>query len=69
VFKNDPAARWLNRPRPATPARQQHHMPKSGKGKTAVIPGDGDPCPRCGVLMEIHEHNSVGDKQVRQPFY
>ena len=48
MFKNDPAARWLNRPRPAKPTRQQHHRPKSGKGKTAVIPGDGDPCPlRC----------------------
>jgi hypothetical protein len=23
VFKNDPAARWLNRPQPAKPTRQQ----------------------------------------------
>ena len=63
LFKNDPAAQWLNRPQPAKPMRQQHHKPKSRKGKTIVIPGDGDPCPRCGVPMEIHEHNSVGDKQ------
>ena len=48
--------------------RKQHHKPKSRKGKTTVIPGDGDPCPRCGVPMEI-QHNSVGDKHLRQPFY
>jgi hypothetical protein len=64
-----PAAQWLNRPQPAKPTRQQHHKPKSRKGKTTVIPGDGDPCPRCGVPMEIHEHNSVGDKQLRQRAY
>ena len=27
LFKNDPAAQWLNRPRPAKPKRQQHHRP------------------------------------------
>jgi tetratricopeptide (TPR) repeat protein len=27
--------------------------------------GDGDPCPRCGVPMEIHEHTSV-DTLMRQ---
>ena len=69
LFKSDPPAQWLNGQQPAKPKRQQHHKPKSGKGKTIVIPGDGDPCPRCGVPMEIHEHNSVGDKQLRQPFY
>jgi hypothetical protein len=69
LFKSDPAAQWLDHPQPAKPTRQQHHKPKSRKGKTTVIPGDGDPCPRCGVPMEIHEHNSVGDKQLRQPFY
>jgi len=69
LFKRDPAAQRLNRPQRAKPKRQQHQKPKSGKGETIVIPGDGDPCPRCGVPMEIHEHNSVGDKQLRQPFY
>jgi hypothetical protein len=81
LFKSDRAARWLNRaepgkptrqqysPQPAKTTRQQPHKPKSGKGKTTVIPRDGDPCPRCGVPMEIHEHNSVGDKQLRQRSY
>jgi hypothetical protein len=55
-------------PQPAKPTRQQHHKPKSGKGETIVIPGDGDPCPRCGV-PEIHEHNGIGDEQLRKPFY
>jgi hypothetical protein len=68
-FGRDRAARWLNRPQTAKPTRQQQHKPKSGNGKTTVIPGDGDPCPRCGVPMEIREHNGVGDKQLRQPFY
>ena len=43
--------------------RQQQRKLKSGNGKTTVIPGHGDPCPRCGVPMEIREHNGVGDKQ------
>ena len=68
-FEHDRAARWLNRPGPAKPTRQQQHKPKRGSGKTTVIPGDGDPCPRCGVPMEIREHNGVGDKQVRQSYY
>jgi hypothetical protein len=66
-FERDRAARWLNRPQ--QPTRQQQHKPKSGNGKAIVIPGDGDACPRCGVPMEIREHNGIGDKQLRQPFY
>ena len=69
LFKSDPATQWLNHPQPAKPTRQQHHKPKSGRGETTVIPGDGDPCPRCGVPMEIHEHSSIGDKQLRQRAY
>jgi hypothetical protein len=69
LFMNDPAAQWLVRPQPARPTRQQHHKPRSRKGKTIVIPGDGDPCPRCGLPMEIHEHDSIGDKQLRQSSY
>jgi hypothetical protein len=34
LFKNDPAAQWLNRPQPARPMRQQHHKPKIRKGSS-----------------------------------
>jgi hypothetical protein len=36
--------------------------------KPIVIPGDGDPCPRCGVPMQIREPAGVGDRQQRQLF-
>jgi hypothetical protein len=45
---------------------------KNSKHKTGphlVIPGHGDPCPRCGVPMQIREHNGIGEKQLRQPFF
>jgi hypothetical protein len=69
LFKSDPVAEWLNHPHSAKPTRQQHHKPKNGNGKTIVIPGDGNPCPRCGMPMEIREHNGIGHKQLRQPYY
>jgi hypothetical protein len=68
-FENDPAARWLKKSHPAKPVRQPRYKPKSGIGKTIVIPGDGDPCPRCGIPMGIREHDGVSDEQLRQPFY
>jgi hypothetical protein len=34
--------------------------------KPIVIPGDGDPCPRCGVPMQIREPDGIGDRQRRQ---
>jgi hypothetical protein len=37
--------------------------------KPIVIPGDGDPCPRCGVPMQIREPDGIGDRQRRQSFY
>jgi hypothetical protein len=36
--------------------------------KPIVIPGDGDPCPRCGVPMQIREPAGIGDRQQRQLF-
>jgi hypothetical protein len=34
--------------------------------KSIVVPGDGDPCPRCGEPMQIREY----EKQLQQPpFY
>jgi hypothetical protein len=68
-FERDPATRWLDRPRSAKPARQQQQKPKSGNGKTIVIAGDGDPCPRCGLPMEIREHDGFADRQSRQRYY
>ena len=29
----------------------------------------GDPCPRCGVPMQIREPNGMGDRQRRQQFF
>jgi hypothetical protein len=28
-----------------------------------MIPGDGDPCPRCGKPMQIREYDQVDEKQ------
>jgi hypothetical protein len=41
---------------------------KRKRKKSIVIPGDGDPCPRCGVPMQIRELAGVGDRQQRQLF-
>jgi hypothetical protein len=68
-FERDRAARWLNRPEPTKPKRQRPYEAKGRNGKTIMIPGDGDPCPRCGVPTQIREHDGIGDKQLRQPFY
>jgi hypothetical protein len=37
--------------------------------KPIVIPGDGDPCPRCGVPMQIREPDGIGDRQRRQQVF
>jgi hypothetical protein len=39
--------------------------PKRKRKKCVVIPGDGDPCPRCGKPMQIREYDGVDEKQVR----
>lgn len=52
-----------------TTKNKPHHEQMGGNGKTAVIPGDGDLCPRCGVPMQIREHDGVGDKQLRKRCY
>ena len=41
-------------------------MKRRLRRKPIVIPGDGDPCPRCGVPMQIREPAGVGDRQQRQ---
>jgi hypothetical protein len=34
-----------------------------------VVPGEGDPCPRCCQPTEIREHQEITAKHLRQPFY
>jgi hypothetical protein len=34
-----------------------------------VIPGKGDPCPRCGQATEIREHKCIGARELRRPWY
>ena len=34
-----------------------------------VVPGRGDPCPRCGRATEIRQHTCIGARELRRPFY
>ena len=34
-----------------------------------VVPGEGDPCPRCGVPMQIREYNNLTDKHLHWPYF
>jgi hypothetical protein len=34
-----------------------------------VVPGRGDPCPRCCQPTEIREHPEITEKHLRQPYY
>ena len=42
---------------------------KRQRDRAVVVPGDGDPCPRCGVPMQICQPDGIGDRQLRQPFF
>jgi hypothetical protein len=42
---------------------------KRNRKKYLVIPGDGDPCPRCGEPMQIREYDGVDAKQLGQSFF
>ena len=42
---------------------------KRKRKKCIVIPGDGDPCPRCGNPMQIREYADLNEKQERRPFF
>jgi hypothetical protein len=37
--------------------------------KFRIVPGDGDPCPRCGQPTQIREHKAVADRELARPFY
>lgn len=41
----------------------------SKKPKHKVIPGEGDPCPRCRKPTEIREHIELRAAQLRSDFY
>lgn len=45
--------------------REKKEAPK----KTLVMPGDGDPCHRCGGLTQIREHKVITAKELARPFY
>jgi hypothetical protein len=49
-FDRDRAARWLDR------QQQQHQKSKDSFAKKPANNG-GDPCPRCGVPMQIRKHH------------
>ena len=34
-----------------------------------VVPGDGDPYPRCGVPMQIREYNDLTNKHPHRPYF
>jgi hypothetical protein len=42
---------------------------QQARRKSTIIPGDGDPCPRCNRPTQIHEHAEIMKKMLRQPFY
>ena len=42
---------------------------KKHKSDAIVVPGKGDPCPRCGRPTQIREHGVITDKHRRQPFF
>jgi hypothetical protein len=42
---------------------------QQGSKNSVVVPGEGDPCPRCKVPMQIFEHREVTKKERRRPFH
>jgi hypothetical protein len=42
---------------------------KRQRNRAVVVRGDGDPCPRCGVPMQIREYSNLTDKDLHQPYF
>jgi hypothetical protein len=42
---------------------------KRQRDRAVVVPGDGDPCPRCGVPMQIREYSNLTDKHLHRPYF
>ena len=34
-----------------------------------IVAGDGDPCPRCDVPMQIREYSNLTDKHLHRPCF
>jgi len=75
--QSDDALRdWAREPSQAERkrARKQRKLKRRNerralKAHRKTVPGQGDPCPRCGMPTEIREHDGLRDKHLRQPFY
>lgn len=39
------------------------------RGATIIVSYDGPLCRRCGEPMDIREHEVIGERERRQPFY
>jgi hypothetical protein len=39
------------------------------RDRAVVVPGNGDPCPRCDVPMQIHEYSNLTDKHLHRPYF
>lgn len=37
---------------------------KRKRRKCIVIPGEGDPCPRCGEPMQTRKYDGIGEKEL-----
>ena len=42
---------------------------KRQRNRAVVVPGDGDPCPRCGVPMQIREYSNLTDNDLHRPYF
>jgi hypothetical protein len=42
---------------------------KRQRDRTVVVSGEGDPCPRCAVPMEIREYSNFTDKHSHRPCF
>ena len=47
------------------------HMKKKmrQRDRAVVVPGNGDPCPRCGVPMQIREYSNSTNQYLRRPYF
>ena len=59
------------RKREAARLRREGTLPKelAVPSGTVAVGLDGPKCPRCNKPMQIREHQRIGPKQLRQPFY
>jgi hypothetical protein len=40
-----------------------------GRRNIRIVPGDGDPCPRCGQPTQVREHKAIAERELARPFY